>query len=94
MDRLGEAFIHKVGDCQGTFNEMTGERIMALFGTPTTVKNSPRKAVSLYSPSTIRCVISTTKKNQAYRGGKGIHTGHVVVSILGNELLGKIKTIG
>jgi class 3 adenylate cyclase len=45
MDQVYEILIHKVHDYEGTFNEMTGDRIMALFGAPVALEDAPQRAI-------------------------------------------------
>ena len=42
MDQVYEILIHKVHDYEGTVNEMTGDGVMALFGTPIALEDAPQ----------------------------------------------------
>ena len=45
MDQVYEIVIHKVHDYGGTVNKMTGDGIMALFGAPIALEDSPQRAI-------------------------------------------------
>ena len=45
MDQVYEILIHKVRDYEGTVNEMTGDGIMALFGAPIALEDTPQRAI-------------------------------------------------
>jgi len=45
MDQVYEILIHKVHDFEGTVNEMTGDGIMALFGAPIALEDTPQRAI-------------------------------------------------
>ena len=44
MDKLYELFIHEVHRYEGTVNELTGDGIVAFFGTPLAVEQAPQRA--------------------------------------------------
>ena len=45
MDQIYEILIHKVHEYEGTVNEMTGDGVMALFGAPIALEDSPQRAI-------------------------------------------------
>jgi class 3 adenylate cyclase len=45
MDKVYELLIHKVHDYEGTVNEMIGDGIMALFGSPLSLEDAPQRAI-------------------------------------------------
>ncbi|MFX0198861.1 MAG: AAA family ATPase, partial [Candidatus Hodarchaeota archaeon] len=96
MDQVYEILIHKVHDCDGTVNEMTGDGIMALFGAPIALEDAPQRA--LRSALSIHREIA--KFNDQKTGIKpvkmriGVHTGPVVVGTLGNDLRVEFKAVG
>jgi class 3 adenylate cyclase len=99
MDQVYEILIHKVHDYEGTVNEMTGDGIMALFGAPIALEDSPQRAIR--SAYAIHREITRFSKQQMQekaitpiRMRIGIHTGPVVVGTLGNDLRVEFKAVG
>jgi len=99
MDQVYEVLIHKVHDYEGTVNEMTGDGIMALFGAPIALEDAPQRAIR--SALAIHREINkfsdqlkSQKKIPPLRMRIGIHTGPVVVGILGNDLRVDFKAVG
>ena len=99
MDQVYEILIHKVHDYEGTVNEMTGDGIMALFGAPVALEDSPQRAIR--SAYAIHREIDRFSKQQMQekaitpiRMRIGIHTGPVVVGTLGNDLRVEFKAVG
>jgi class 3 adenylate cyclase len=45
VDPIYEILIHGVRNYEGTVNEMTGDRIMALFGAPVALEDAPQRAI-------------------------------------------------
>jgi len=100
MDQVYEILIHKVHDYEGTVNEMTGDGIMALFGAPIALEDASQRAIR----SAMAIHREMTRFNQRTRQEKGefppvkmrigIHTGHVVVGTLGNDLRVDFKAVG
>ena len=45
MDQVFEILIHEVHDYEGTANELTGEGILALSGTPIALEDAPQRAI-------------------------------------------------
>jgi len=100
MDQIYEILIHKVHDYEGTVNEMTGDGIMALFGAPITLEDSPQRAIrSAYAIHREVSRFSEKIKREGsitapIRMRVGIHTGPVVVGTLGNDLRVEFKAVG
>ena len=100
MDEVYEILIHKVHDYEGTVNEMTGDGIMALFGAPLALEDSPQRAIrsSLAIHREIAKFSDRMKKERqglsSLKMRIGIHTGPVVVGTLGNDLRVEFKAVG
>jgi class 3 adenylate cyclase len=96
MDRIYEILIHQVSDYGGTVNEMTGDGVMALFGTPIAIEDAPQRA--LWSALGIHQAIAKFNEQSAginsIKMRIGIHTGPVVVGTLGNDLRVEFKAVG
>ncbi len=99
MDRVYEILIHKVHDYEGTVNELTGDGIMALFGAPIAVEDSPQRAIR--SSLAIHREITRFTDTMPHKAGAprikmriGINTGPVVVGTLGNDLRVDFKAVG
>jgi class 3 adenylate cyclase/predicted ATPase len=100
MDQIYELLIHKVHDYEGTVNEMTGDGIMALFGSPIALEDAPQRAIRS-SLAIHREMARFGEKMKQEREGilslkmrVGIHTGPVVVGTLGNNLRVEFKAVG
>jgi class 3 adenylate cyclase/tetratricopeptide (TPR) repeat protein len=100
MDQVYEILIHKVHDYDGTVNEMTGDGIMALFGAPIALEDSPQRAIrSAYAIHREMTKFSDAIKQKKHQMPRlkmriGIHTGPVVVGTLGNDLRVEFKAVG
>jgi predicted ATPase/class 3 adenylate cyclase len=100
MDQVYEILIHKVHDYEGTVNEMTGDGIMALFGAPIALEDSPQRAIrSAYAIHREMTKFSDEIKQKKQKISRlkmriGIHTGPVVVGTLGNDLRVEFKAVG
>jgi predicted ATPase/class 3 adenylate cyclase len=100
MDRVYEILIRKVHDYEGTVNEFTGDGIMALFGAPIALEDSPQLAIrSAYAIHREMTKFSDKMKQEkenipALKMRIGIHTGPVVVGTLGNDLRVEFKAVG
>jgi class 3 adenylate cyclase len=100
MDKVYEILIHKVHDYEGTINEMTGDGVMALFGSPITIEDAPERAI--LSSLAIHKEISRFNEKEQQKTDNyvpikmriGIHTGTVVVGTLGNNLRVEFKAVG
>jgi class 3 adenylate cyclase len=100
MNQVYEILIHKVHDQGGTVNEMTGDGIMALFGAPIALEDSPQRAIR----SGMAIHREMTRFNERVRQEKGdlppvkmrvgINTGPVVVGTIGNDLRMEFKAVG
>ena len=88
MDQVYEILIHKVHDFEGTVNEMTGDGIMALFGAPIALEDTPQRAIrsamaihreiAKFSDE----IIKEKEGIPALKMRVGIHGGPVVVGIV------------
>jgi class 3 adenylate cyclase/tetratricopeptide (TPR) repeat protein len=99
LERFFEILIHKVLDCGGTVNKMTGDGIMALFGAPIALEGAPARA--LRSALAITCEMARfsdrfrrSRRVPALKVRIGIHTGSVVVGSLGNDLRVEFSAVG
>ncbi|MCJ7686720.1 MAG: AAA family ATPase, partial [Desulfobacteraceae bacterium] len=99
MDQLQEILIHKVHEYGGTVNQFTGDGIMALFGAPLALEDSPQRAVR----SALSIHREITKFNDKIKGKSkippikmriGINTGPVVVGTIGNDLRVEFTAVG
>ena len=98
MDQIYEILIHKVHEYEGTVNEMTGDGVMALFGAPIALEDAPQRAIrSAMAIHRELAKFNRDKKGENIPSLKmriGIHTGHVVVGTLGNDLRVEFKAVG
>ncbi|MGD9181836.1 MAG: adenylate/guanylate cyclase domain-containing protein, partial [Desulfobacterales bacterium] len=100
IDQIYEILIHKVHDYEGTVNEMTGDGIMALFGAPVALEDSPQRAIR----SSLAIHREMAKFSDQLKQEKkdappvkmriGVHTGPVVVGTVGNDLRVEFKAVG
>ncbi len=100
MNEVYEILIHRVHDYQGTVNQMTGDGIMALFGAPIALEYAPQRAIRS-AMAIHREIARYEEKIQKERCDLppirmriGIHTGPVVVGIMGNDLRLEFKAVG
>lgn len=100
MDQIYEILIHKVHDYEGTVNEMTGDGIMALFGAPIALEDSPQRAIRSALAVHREMARFNDKLKQERKSIPplkmriGVHTGPVVVGTLGNDLRVEFKAVG
>jgi class 3 adenylate cyclase/tetratricopeptide (TPR) repeat protein len=99
MDQVYEILIHKVHDYEGTVNELTGDGIMALFGSPIALEEAPQRAIrsalAIHREITgFSDRLKSEKKMPPLKMRIGIHTGPVVVGTLGNDLRVEFKAVG
>ncbi|MDY7030560.1 MAG: adenylate/guanylate cyclase domain-containing protein, partial [Thermodesulfobacteriota bacterium] len=99
MDEVYEFLIHRVNEYGGTVNELTGDGIMALFGAPIAVEDSPQRAIrsalAIHREVTrFSDKIRLEKKIPPIHMRIGIHSGPVVVGTLGNDLRVEFKAVG
>ena len=100
MDEIYEILIHKVHEYEGTVNEMTGDGIMALFGAPIALEDASQRAIRsamAIHHEMARFNEKTSQEKAEFPPVKmriGIHTGHVVVGTLGNDLRVEFKAVG
>jgi len=96
MDPVYEILIQKVHEYEGMVNEMTGDGIMALFGAPIALEDTPQR--SLWSALSIHHEIAKfnapKKALMPVKMRIGIHTGPVVVGALGSDLRVEFKAVG
>jgi class 3 adenylate cyclase len=99
MDEVYEILIHKVHDYEGTVNDLTGDGLMALFGSPIALEDAPQKAI-LSALAIHREMAKFSNKMTAegkipaVRMRIGINTGPVVVGTLGNDLRVQFSAVG
>ena len=96
MDSLYELLMHKVNDCEGTVNELTGDGIMALFGAPIAIENASQRALrsALSIHSAIARFNEQHNRNVPIKMRIGVNTGPVVVGTLGNDLRVQFTAVG
>ena len=99
VDKVYEILIHKVHDYEGTVNELTGDGIMALLGTPIALGDAPQRAIRSAlaihrEMSKLSDKIKTESRIPPIKMRIGIHTGPVVVGTLGNDLRVEFKAVG
>jgi class 3 adenylate cyclase len=99
MDKVYEILIHKVNDYEGTVNDLTGDGLMALFGSPIALEDAPQKAIlSAFAIHREMAKFSNKMtaegKILAVKMRIGIHTGPVVVGTLGNDLRVQFTAVG
>ena len=99
MDEIYEILIHKVHDYEGTANELTGDGIMALFGAPIALEDAPQRAIrsalAIHREiNKFNDKIKSESRMSPIRMRIGVHTGPVVVGMLGNDLRVEFKAVG
>lgn len=96
MDKVYEILIHTVHKFEGIVNEMTGDGIMAIFGAPIALEDAPQKALrsalAIHREIDQFCLENDNLGSMRMR--IGIHTGHVIVGTLGNNLRVEFKAVG
>ena len=100
MDKIFEILIRKVHDYEGMVNKMTGDGIMALFGAPIALEDSPQRAIR--SALAIHREMTRFSDNikghikdiQPIKMRVGIHSGPVVVGTIGNNLRVEFTAVG
>jgi class 3 adenylate cyclase/tetratricopeptide (TPR) repeat protein len=100
LDQVYEILIQAVYDYGGTVNEIIGDGILALFGAPLALEDAPQRAIraaldiqrAIFKFS--NHIIIETPHVPAIEMRIGIHTGHVVVGSLGNNLRVKFAAVG
>ena len=99
MDEIYEILIHKLHEYE-TVNEMTGDGILASFGAPIALEDASQRAIRsamAIHREMIRFNEKTSQEKGEFPPVKmriGIHTGHVVVGTLGNDLRVEFKAVG
>ena len=100
MDQVYEILIHKIHSFGGTVNEFTGDGVIALFGAPIALEDAPQRAIR----SALSIHLAMSGHEARIEAGNadlpplkmriGIHTGPVVVGMLGNDLRVEFKAVG
>ena len=99
MNQVYEILIRKVNDYGGTVNKLTGDGIMALFGTPIPLEDAPQAAIRS-ALAIQREIARFSERIKPERGAPplrmriGIHTGPVVVGTLGSDLRVEFTAVG
>ncbi len=99
MDQVFEILINCVNDFEGTVNELRGDGILALFGSPIALEDAPQRAIRS-SLAIHREMIRFSEKLRDAKGIPpllvriGINTGPVVVGSLGNDLRVQFTAVG
>ncbi|MGC1404632.1 MAG: adenylate/guanylate cyclase domain-containing protein [Thermodesulfobacteriota bacterium] len=100
MDQVYEILIHKVTEYGGTVNEFTGDGIMALFGAPIALEDTPQRAIRA-SLAIHQEMVQFNERMRMEKPGHvslrmraGIHTGPVVVGTIGNDLRVSFTAMG
>ena len=100
IDKVQEILIHKVHEYEGIVNKMIGDGIMALFGAPIALEDSPQRAIrSAFAIHREITKYSETLKKlhrdlPTLQMRIGIHTGPVVVGTIGNDLRLEFTAVG
>lgn len=98
MDRAFKRILGEVHRYEGTVNQFTGDGVMALFGAPIALEDSPRCAIR--AALGIQRAIESLDAEVAARHGRdfrmriGIHTGPVVVGKIGDDLRMDYTAVG
>ena len=98
MDRCFALLLDEVHRYEGTVNQFTGDGIMAIFGAPLALEDSPRRAV-LAALGMQRALAPLRDELAAAHGVDfrmriGIHSGLVVVGRIGNDLRMDYTAVG
>ena len=98
MDRAFQLILEQVHHYEGTVNQFMGDGVMALFGAPIALEDSPRCAV--LAALGIQRALDPMDAEVRARHGRGfrmrigIHTGPVVVGTIGDDLRMDYTAIG
>jgi class 3 adenylate cyclase len=98
MDRFFQLVLTEVHRFEGTVNQFLGDGVMALFGAPVALEDAPRRGVS--AALAIRRGLAALEEETApeRRTGLalriGIHSGHVVVGRIGDDLRMDYTAVG
>ena len=99
MDQVFEILINCIHDYEGTVNELRGDGVLALFGSPIALEDAPQRAMR----SSLAIHREMVKFSERLRVEKairpilvriGINTGPVVVGTLGNDLRVQFTAVG
>jgi class 3 adenylate cyclase/tetratricopeptide (TPR) repeat protein len=98
MDRFFQLVLNEVHRFEGTVNQFLGDGAMALFGAPVALEDAPRRAVSaaLAIQRGLAAVgeESASQRRAALALRIGIHSGHVVVGRIGDDLRMDYTAVG
>ena len=98
MDRCFAVLLDEVHRYEGTVNQFTGDGIMAIFGAPLALEDSPRRA-ALAALGMQRALAPLREELASAHGVDfrmriGIHSGLVVVGRIGNDLRMDYTAVG
>ena len=100
MDKILEILVEKVHDYEGYVKDMAGDGIMALFGAPIALEDAPQRAIRT-AFSIHREIAKFSDRLQAQNKDLptikmriGIHTGPVVVGMIGHDLKVEFTAVG
>jgi class 3 adenylate cyclase/tetratricopeptide (TPR) repeat protein len=98
MDRFFEVVVGEVHRYEGTVNQFLGDGVMALFGAPVALEDAPRRAVSAAlaiqrSLAALGTEVAP-RHPDAFALRVGIHSGHVVVGRIGDDLRMDYTAVG
>ncbi len=99
MDQVFEILIQKVHDYEGTVNELRGDGMLAFFGAPIALEDSPQRAIR----SSLAIHREMTRFNDKIKADEqippvqlriGINAGPVVIGTVGNDLRVQFTAVG
>ena len=98
MDRFFQLVLNEVHRFEGTVNQFLGDGAMALFGAPVALEDAPRRAVSA-ALAIQRGLAALGEETASQRRAAlalriGIHSGHVVVGRIGDDLRMDYTAVG
>jgi class 3 adenylate cyclase/tetratricopeptide (TPR) repeat protein len=98
MDRFFQLVLNEVHRYEGTVNQFLGDGAMALFGAPVALEDAPRRAVAA-ALAIQRGLAALREESASQRGAAlvlriGIHSGHVVVGRIGDDLRMDYTAVG
>jgi len=99
MDQVFEILINCIYEYEGTVNELRGDGVLALFGSPIALEDAPQRAIRS-SLAIHREIVRLSEKLRAEKAIPpllvriGINTGPVVVGTLGNDLRVQFTAVG
>jgi class 3 adenylate cyclase/tetratricopeptide (TPR) repeat protein len=99
MDQVFEILINCIHEYEGTVNELRGDGVLALFGSPIALEDAPQRAIRS-SLAIHREMVKFSEKLRVEQAIHpllvriGINTGPVVVGTLGNDLRVQFTAVG